>query len=44
VLRNVDLLCIHYYKGMEVLGKRLTKAVAESFLYAWAVAHRWQRT
>ena len=30
MLRNVDPLYIHYSNGMEVLGKRLTKAVSES--------------
>jgi len=28
VLRNVDQLYIRYCNGMEVLGKRLTKAVS----------------
>jgi len=30
VLRNVNPLYICYFNGMEVLGKRLTKAVSEA--------------
>ena len=33
MLRNVNPLYIHYSDGMEVLEKRLTKAVFESVSY-----------
>jgi len=37
-------LYIRYCNGMEVLGKRLTKAVSQSVSYVWAVTHCWQQT
>jgi len=33
MLRNLDQLYICYSNGMEVLGKRLTKAISEAVSY-----------
>jgi len=41
VQRNVSPLYNRYSNGMEVLGKRLSKAVSEAVSYVWAVSWQW---
>jgi len=43
-LKDASSVVIVLRNGMEVLGKRLTKAVSDSVSYMWAVTHCRQRT